>query len=189
MNADQQELAGLAINTLAINTLAVHLSVEPGEITLLSLSPVNWPDTSLGCPQLDMSYLQVITPGHKAALMHEGKMYQVHIAGSRAFVCINKSLDGPKTPAPRLTLSAEHIGKLAATDLARRLGIDARQVTVKATRPVVWTDSSLGCPDGSLQYEPAQTKGYVVELEAVRRRFEYHSGPEQLIPCPPIETQ
>jgi hypothetical protein len=51
VNADQQELAALAINTLA-----AHLSVEPGEITLQSLSPVDWPDSSLGCPQPGMGF-------------------------------------------------------------------------------------------------------------------------------------
>ena len=182
--SDQQELTALAINTLV-----AHLSVEPGEITLQSLSPVDWPDSSLGCPQPDMGYLQVITPGHKALLQHQGSMYQVHIAGKRAFVCINKNLDVSKTAAPRLTLSAEHVGKLASADLARRLGARAGDVTVVSTRPVVWTDSSLGCPEGSQKYEPAKTAGYVVELKMRGRLFEYHSGHEQLIPCPPIETQ
>jgi len=111
VSADQRELA-----ELAINTLAAHLSVGPGEITLQSISPVDWPDSSLGCPQPDMGYLQVITPGHKALLLHQGRVYQVHMAGKRAFVCTEKNVDAPKMP--KLTLSAEHIGKLAAADLA-----------------------------------------------------------------------
>ena len=172
MDSDQQELAALAINTLA-----AHLSVEPGEITLQSLSPVDWPDSSLGCPQPDMGYLQVITPGHRALLQHQDRTYQVHMAGKRAFVCVNKSLDAPKMPTPKLTLSAEHIGKLAAADLASRLGVQLGDVTVLSTQPVVWTDSSLGCPEGSQQYEPTKTAGYVVELKMRGRLFEYHSGP------------
>jgi len=184
VNADQQELAALAINTLA-----AHLSVEPGEVTLQSLSPVDWPDASLGCPQPGMSYPQVITAGHSALLQHQGKMYKVHMAGTRAFVCVNKNLDASKMPVPRLAFSGEHIGKLAAADLARRLGVDARQVAVKSTRPVVWTDSSLGCPSADGKYEAGQIKGQVVELEVNSRLYEYHSGLDQLIPCPPIEAE
>jgi len=185
--SDQQELAALAINTLA-----AHLSVEPGEITLQSLSPVDWPDSSLGCPQPGMSYLQVITPGHKALLQHRGKTYEVHMAGSRAFVCVNKGADGAeaaKMPVPRLSLTSEHAGRLAAADLARRLGVDARLVTVVSTRPVVWTDRSLGCPSAGGKYETTQIKGQIVELEFKNRRYEYHSGLDQLIPCPPIEAE
>ena len=187
VNADQQELAALAINTLA-----AHLSVDPGEVTLQSLSPVDWPDASLGCPQPGMGYAQVITPGHSALLQHQGKMYQVHMAGTRAFVCVNKGADGAeaaKMPVPRLSLTSEHAGRLAAADLARRLGVDARLVTVVSTRPVVWTDRSLGCPSAGGKYETTQIKGQIVELEFKNRRYEYHSGLDQLIPCPPIEAE
>jgi hypothetical protein len=173
----------------AIRTLADFLSADPGEIRVHSVSPVEWPDGSLGCPKPGMSYPQVITPGHRALLQHSDRMYTVHMAGGRAFVCLPGGEEGPKMPVPRLTLSSEQVGKLAAMDLARRLGVEAHQVTVVSTRSVIWTDSSLGCPDESTTYQAGQIKGQVVELELNGRRYEYHAGLDQLIPCPPMEAQ
>ncbi|HRU93634.1 MAG TPA: hypothetical protein P5195_00175 [Anaerolineae bacterium] len=41
--------------------LAERLRVAPETLTLISAAEVEWPDTSLGCPQPGMMYAQVIT--------------------------------------------------------------------------------------------------------------------------------
>lgn len=51
----------------------------PGqEITITSVEYVDWPDSSLGNPQPDMSYAQVITPGFKIVLEAGGQAYEYH---------------------------------------------------------------------------------------------------------------
>lgn len=49
-----------------------------GDIEIVSVEPVNWPDTSLGVPEEGKIYPQVITPGFKIIYRAEGKAYEVH---------------------------------------------------------------------------------------------------------------
>jgi hypothetical protein len=48
------------------------------EVVLVSLEAVDWPDTSLGNPQGEMFYAQVITPGYKIVLASGGANYEYH---------------------------------------------------------------------------------------------------------------
>jgi hypothetical protein len=48
------------------------------EVVLVSLEAVDWPDTSLGNPQAEMFYAQVITPGYKIVLASGGANYEYH---------------------------------------------------------------------------------------------------------------
>jgi hypothetical protein len=76
----------------------------------------------------------------------------------------------------------------AVADLAERLGLDARDVTVVDARAVTWGDSSLGCPQPGMQYLQRLVDGALVVLEAGGRTYEYHGGsPLQLCehPKPP----
>ena len=53
---------------LARENLAALLGVDVGEVSVLSIESVEWPDTSLGNPQPGLLYLQAITPGYKLML-------------------------------------------------------------------------------------------------------------------------
>ncbi|MXZ20074.1 MAG: hypothetical protein F4Y84_05610 [Caldilineaceae bacterium SB0665_bin_25] len=49
-------------------------------VTVVSAEEVEWSDTSLGCPQPDTMYAQVITPGYKIVLETGGEFYNYHTA-------------------------------------------------------------------------------------------------------------
>ena len=49
-------------------------------LELVSDEPVQWEDTSLGCPQAGMVYAQVITPGHRITFRQGDDTYEVHTA-------------------------------------------------------------------------------------------------------------
>lgn len=51
---------------------------EDADIELLSMEEKDWSDTSLGCPQEDMVYAQVITPGYLIILQVGDKEYEYH---------------------------------------------------------------------------------------------------------------
>jgi len=72
---------------LCVADLAEQLEVSEGDIQVLSAEPVNWPDTSLGCPEPGMMYAQVITPGFQVTLQAGGKDYEYHTDGKRAVTC------------------------------------------------------------------------------------------------------
>lgn len=78
---------GGGVAEAAIGALAAELGVPESAIELDTIAEVDWPDASIGCPQPDMSYAQVITPGHKITLRVNSEMHVVHEANGRAFVC------------------------------------------------------------------------------------------------------
>lgn len=71
---------------LARQRLAAELGGEPDDITLVHVEAVEWPDSSLGCPQPGMFYLQVITLGYRLILEHNGTQYIYHTDRGRRVV-------------------------------------------------------------------------------------------------------
>ena len=58
--------------------LAQRTGVSTSQIQVVEATEVEWPDSSLGCPQPGMSYLQVITPGYRIVLEANGTRYEYH---------------------------------------------------------------------------------------------------------------
>ncbi len=72
----------------AIDDLASRLEVEASTITTHAAVLVVWPDASLGCPQPDMFYAQVMTDGSVIELEHDGRYYRYHTGGTQGpFIC------------------------------------------------------------------------------------------------------
>jgi hypothetical protein len=58
--------------------LAQRLGVVINDIDVCSITEVEWNDTSLGCPQEDMNFAQIITPGFTILLEVNGQTYEYH---------------------------------------------------------------------------------------------------------------
>jgi hypothetical protein len=68
--------------------LAQRLKLPEAQIALVRAEAVDWPDSSLGCPQPGMMYLQVVTPGYRLVLSAGGVSAEYHTdAGGRFVVC------------------------------------------------------------------------------------------------------
>jgi len=76
----------------AISTLAEKLSISFNDVLVLNAQSVTWSDSSLGCPQPDMFYLQVLTDGYQIELSVNGQSYFYH-ANTRGsgMICENPS--------------------------------------------------------------------------------------------------
>ncbi len=61
--------------------LAAKLGVNSADLALVESEATDWADASLGCPQPDVAYAQVLTPGYRITFRHEGKPYAVHSNG------------------------------------------------------------------------------------------------------------
>ncbi len=73
---------------LAKADLAQRIGIEKEQIVVESVEPVAWPDTSLGCPEPDTVYNQVITDGYRILLSHDGETYRYHTdEGNRVVLC------------------------------------------------------------------------------------------------------
>ena len=68
--------------------LANRKGIDKEQITVVAVKEVNWPDTSLGCPEPGMMYAQVITPGHRIILSYVGQTHEYHSdRGGRVVYC------------------------------------------------------------------------------------------------------
>jgi hypothetical protein len=76
--------------------LAKRLSITVIEINVAEATEVIWPDSSLGCPQNGMAYLEVLTPGYLSMLEYANKQYEYH-ADKHMYViyCTNPTLPLP----------------------------------------------------------------------------------------------
>jgi hypothetical protein len=62
----------------AADLLVRKFNAPTDEINLFSILSVEWPDSSLGCPQPGVGYQQVITPGYQISLEWERAIYIYH---------------------------------------------------------------------------------------------------------------
>lgn len=85
--ADTQPPAAGTPAALAIEAVSKSTGVAAEQLTVTSSVATDFSDSSLGCPQPDMAYLQVITPGHKVMIDYNGQAYDVRVAGGRAVIC------------------------------------------------------------------------------------------------------
>jgi hypothetical protein len=64
----------------------------------------------------------------------------------------------------------------AKDDLAKRLSIRVTEITLIEATGVIWPDSSLGCPQKGRAYAQVLTPGYLILLEFMNYKYEYHAG-------------
>lgn len=64
--------------------LAQRLSVPISDISLVDAKEVFWSDGSLGCPQPDMAYAQVLTPGYLIKLKYDIREFEYHAGKDRS---------------------------------------------------------------------------------------------------------
>jgi len=79
--------------------LAQRLSIQRGDITLVEAKAVTWSDGSLGCPQPDMVYAQVLTPGYLVKLKYDIHEFEYH-AGKNGSLTYCRSPIPPVEGAP-----------------------------------------------------------------------------------------
>lgn len=74
--------------------LARALGCAAQDLNVVSVDEVEWSDSSLGCPQPGMMYMQVITPGYRVVLEHGGQQYTMHTDSGRRAVRCDSGGDG-----------------------------------------------------------------------------------------------
>jgi hypothetical protein len=72
---------------IAATTVAQQTGSDVDAVVIRSVEAIDFGDSSLGCPQPGMAYLQVITPGYKIIAEAIGKTFDVRVAGARGLIC------------------------------------------------------------------------------------------------------
>ena len=70
----------------AVQQLAETLSCDEQAVQVVNVEEMEWSDSSLGCPKPGMMYMQVITPGYRVTLEHDGQRYTFHTDRSHRVV-------------------------------------------------------------------------------------------------------
>ena len=63
---------------VAMTDAASHLSVSRDQLRLEQVTPTQWPDSSLGCPQPGLMYSQIVTPGYLIVISSGGQQLEYH---------------------------------------------------------------------------------------------------------------
>ena len=79
--------------------LAQRLSISADQISFVEATEVEWSDSSLDCPQPEMAYLPVITPGYRILLEARGQSYEYH-SNRDAYVIYCDNPGSPFLPKP-----------------------------------------------------------------------------------------
>lgn len=169
---------------LAIDALAADLGIAKDKIAIDTIRPVEWRDSSIGCPQPGQAYLQVITPGHKITLRVDKQIHVVHEANNRAFVCRTTKAIGAITPRLELVFGEQMIA--ARKDLAERLSVPESDIRAASGEERIWDDAGMGCPEPGITYPPGPVTGWVLTLKHHSRDYTYHTDMKSTIPCPAI---
>jgi hypothetical protein len=161
---------------LARRTLADKLSVPMDRIKVVNVSPAEWRDSSLGCPERGMMYSQVLTSGYKVTLRDAGREHVVHVAGTQAVICGSQT-DSKLSPASVIAASLK-AGDAVRAALAARLGMDASRVRVISTRPA----KSDARPCAAAPPEPAGS-AFIVDAQADARTYRYYTDDAVTVSC------
>lgn len=91
------------------------------------------------------------------------------------------------------TSGMESLIEMAKNDLAQRLSIPVGGISLVEARPVVWPDSSLGCPQEGIMYAQVLTPGFLILLEYAGVVKEYHANRGNRVvtcenPSPPVPS-
>jgi hypothetical protein len=74
----------------AVADAARRSGIDPADVEVVSDEEVTWRDSSAGCPQKGMQYLQVITDGRRIVLAVGARQFEYHSGGKRdLFFCAN----------------------------------------------------------------------------------------------------
>ncbi len=200
---DVSYLSAEPIEEQAQEALANWLGISSEEIEVVEIEEVEWPDTSLGCPEPGMAYAEVIVPGWRVVMGVGDEVYEYHSGGGQRVLC-----DGEGHPLPQVsseptvvvptplrgvivpTPFSGHLEKLiqrAKEDLANRLEVSIEEIEVRYVEEAEWPDASLGCGDVRLVYRPITIHGYRIVLSVGGKNYEYHTDTEsRVVYCPKV---
>jgi hypothetical protein len=103
---DTENLEQVAVQARA--QLAQELQTSEGNLKLVSTQPVTWRDASVGCPEPNQGYAQVLTEGYLVVFEYDGDQYEVHQAvDSEPIVCFEPASEGfipPTKKAPEISI-------------------------------------------------------------------------------------
>jgi hypothetical protein len=107
------------IEEQAREALADFLGISSGEVKVIKVEEVEWPDTSLGCPEPGMVYAQVIVPGWRVVMKAGGKIYEYHCGGKQGVLSDEDSLPLPQVHDQQLDTNSYFPPPISTREIVR----------------------------------------------------------------------
>ncbi|MBN1874997.1 MAG: hypothetical protein JXA33_12265, partial [Anaerolineae bacterium] len=166
--------------TAPINTLIVRVAksegLAPEDLEILSMAETTWNDTSLGCPQPDMVYAQILVSGWLIRLQDAaGNEYEIHTGKDMEPFIVCDTGTTIIRPLPDRPPQSNPAVDAAIRWLAENKNISSETVLVKSIESVQWPDSCLGCPQTKETCLMVVTPGYRIVLLSEDQTYELYT--------------
>jgi hypothetical protein len=178
---DLPEAADAAAVTIARRMFAESRGLSAAAVAVESVEEVVWNDSSLGCPQEGMAYMQVLTPGYRITITDGMSQTAVYHAGTKpgggtptVVECGAPAVAGePALGGPAL--------EAAKADLMARVGTETVTLDDSFVAPV----ASLICDDQVSGEPPEGPQRIILEyhLRAGDTVHVYRSWADDIIYC------
>ena len=150
----------------AITVLMGQLNLAAGQIGVISVEAVDWPDGCLGVTRIGVLCTQAIVPGFRVVLEANGKQYEFHTNQDGSVVLpVDVAVEIP-----------DSMIKAATDALAQALGIANVSIKLVSATLIQWADSCLGVSLPGSACAQHVTPGYLIVLEANGVQYEYHTN-------------
>ncbi|MGQ9516972.1 MAG: hypothetical protein ACUVT1_06880 [Anaerolineae bacterium] len=176
----------------AVTDLAKRLQLPEEDITVESASVVELTPDDLRCAgagELDKT-LPAQMMGQEIVLKSGGQRYLYRGYGKRVVFCgelppagTTPQPAGGEEPVKSLDEQGQRMLEQARQELAGKLGVSPARIQVVKAEPILWPDTSLGCPQPGMMYAQVITPGYQFILEYEGKQYDYHAGRGHLILC------
>ncbi len=147
---------------------AENYSAKPGQVQLVKIEPVEWPDSCLGAAQPGEICALVVTPGYRLTVNINGTTYELHSNGADQ-VRMPTSVVPPTTEIP----PAAEAARLWLVD---QLKIDISTIKVVSVTPENWPDGCLGVHKVNEMCTAVIVPGYRVILEVKGQNLELRTN-------------
>jgi len=165
--------------------VAEVLGIDADEVEIVSVAAREFSDSSLGCPQPGMSYLQVITPGYRVLLEADGRRFDVRTSGGQGRICRRRKPGDAETRPRGDTAAVSELAESARRQLAAQLDTQSSAVALLGIRDRRPGELLPGC---DTECTTEKDCGYVVQLGFEQRRYTYLAKDDRFTACPAIET-
>jgi hypothetical protein len=79
---------------------------------------------------------------------------------------------------------ASELVVLAQRRVAAQINLTPGAIQVQQVQAMVWSDTSLGCPNPGATYTSGQIDGYRIVLAVADQRYIFHTDFDRVMPCP-----
>lgn len=176
-------LLGTEPARIAVQELQLTTGTPAEAIQVVDVIAVQWPDSSMGCPQPGQTIVDTPVAGYLVTALIDALEYRVHISDAgTAIVCFSgeNAIGASEIYDPILT---EFIRQVRF-ELAQAEEVALEDIELIASEPEEWSDSRLGCEDATQEeVVNTPTSGYRIVLRYNGEEVEYHTSYDHFRRC------